>query len=88
MENLAFIFFYIEYNGNINILDKKGRNAIHYLAMNDCTKILKVLLDYKITLDQEEFQEYQTPLFFALKYSSFKVMKILIDNNSNLNKRE
>ncbi len=88
LENLAFVIFYLENNGDINILDKKGRNALHYLAMNDSVNILNILLENKIEINHQEYKEGQTPIFYALKYSSFKVLKILLTRNTDIDKKE
>jgi len=88
LENLAFVIFYLEFSGDVNIFDIKGRNALHYLAMNDSVAILNVLLENRINIEVEETKEKQTPLFYALKYSSFKVFKILIERNADINHRE
>lgn len=88
MENLAFVNFYLQYNGDANVTDKKGRNALHYLAMNDCVEILNLLLEYNINLDAQEMKEKQSPIFYALKYSSFRIFRILITRNANINIKE
>lgn len=88
LENLAFVIFYLEHSGDVNILDKKGRNALHYLAMNDSVSILNILLENRIKTEVEELKEKQTPIFYAMKYSSFKVLKILIERKANINHRE
>ena len=88
MENIAFVNFYLEINGDVNLIDKKGRNALHYLAMNDNTEILKIILDEEIYLDQKDFKNGQTPVFFAMKYNSFKVLRILLIRGANVNENE
>ena len=37
MDNIAFVGFYIENNGDINIVDKKGRNGIYLLTSHSFT---------------------------------------------------
>ena len=88
MENIAFVNFYLELNGNVNILDKRGRNALHYLAMNDSVEILNILLEHQIEVNQKDSKDQQSPVFFALKYSSFKVMKILLSRKAEVNLTE
>jgi ankyrin repeat protein len=88
MENIAFVNFYLSINGDINIKDKKGRNALHYLAMNDSVEILNILLENNIDVNQKDYKEQQTPVFFALKYNSFKVFKILLRRNGDVNVTE
>jgi len=56
--------------------------------MNDSVSILNILLENKINIDHQEVKEKQSPIFYALKYSSFKVLKVLVTRDADVNKRE
>jgi ankyrin repeat protein len=77
--NIAFIQFYIEHNGDINVTDSKGRNALHLACMCDNKEVTKFLLLNGIKVDLKEKINEQTPLFLSIKYRSYKAMKLIVN---------
>lgn len=55
--------------------------------MNDNENIVKLLLIQDIEMEVADIF-HQTPIFYAVKYRSFKSLKLLIEFKSNINHRE
>lgn len=86
--NIAFIQFYIEHNGDINVTDNKGRNALHLACMCDNKEVTKFLLLNDIKVNLKERINEQTPLHLAIKYRSYKSMKLIINYGCEINSQE
>jgi hypothetical protein len=94
LDNLAFTKFYIEYNGNVNVIDNNKRNgiliyklALHYSVINDNYKITELLVNNNCNMEQVDNMD-QTPLLLCTQYRSYRSLKILIKHGCNINKQE
>ena len=85
MDNFAFVQFYLENNGNINVTDKQGRNALHYAIMNDNINLIKYLLGNDINQNKQDTKFLQSPVYYAIQYRAYNSLKILIEHGCNLN---
>lgn len=83
--NLAVIKLYIDYNGDINITDSKGRNALHLSCISNNKQISKILLLNNINKDQNDTINLNSPLMYCIQYKSYDCLKLLVSHNCNIN---
>lgn len=88
MGNIAFIQLYIEYNGDLNILDNNGKNALHLACMCNNVEVSKILIYNKIMINHKESNKHQAPIHYCIIYRSYDCMKVLIENNCDINIQE
>jgi len=80
----------IEKGFNIHQKTTEGRNAIFYTVLSSVTsnesplEIIKTLHNLHIPLDEKDLDN-NSPLLLAAHYSSFDVVKFLIENGADIN---
>ncbi|XXG72594.1 hypothetical protein AAC387_Pa07g1657 [Persea americana] len=67
------------------ILDRKGRNALHVAVMNGNLSMLKFLLEFpelKVLINEPD-SDGNTPLHLAVKIHSFRMVRVLLKNEAS-----
>jgi hypothetical protein len=62
--------------------------ALFYAIMNDNYTIIKYLLIHGIDMEHKEYIKEQTAIFTVFEYRAYNSLKLLIENNCDLNKQE
>jgi ankyrin repeat protein len=70
-----------------DIRNDKNESALHTAAEYDNKGIAAALLKKKVEIEAKSADNLQTPLHFAAKHNSIKVMELLIEMKANLNAR-
>lgn len=83
--NIAVIKLYIDHNGDINVTDNKGRNALHLSCISNNKQISKILLMNNINKDQYDTINLNSPLMYCIQYKSYDCLKLLVYHNCNIN---
>lgn len=87
--NLAFIQFYLENGGNINVQDEtSGKTCLHFACKFDCSETVNFLLMSGINAEVKDKENEQTPMFVCIQNRSMMSLKILIKHGCNINAQE
>lgn len=82
--NIFFIKLYAEVEGQMNVVDPKGRSALHYASAGGATQSVGLLLQTRAEVDRRD-EANSTPLIFACRYGYASVVKVLLDARADLN---
>lgn len=77
----------IRANSNINITDRNSDMALHYAARNGCADMVDILISAGSQIDVQNFWG-RTPLMEAVCYNHKDVVRLLICENCDLNRKE
>ena len=72
----------IDHGANINTTGLFGENLLHYAILNNNEEITKILLNYKINVNNLN-KNKQTPLMLAIEQQRYNIIDILIKENIN-----
>lgn len=81
--NREHIFFRNSYYNNNKTIEYYIR-PLNIICLNNNKIVLKHLIDKKINLNTEDMHEY-TPLLFAILNNDLSLIKLLLDNNYDIN---
>ncbi len=73
--------------GSINARDHNGLTALHWAAYNDCSDIVKILLEKGAEVDTTDHKG-RTPLHLAAKRASLEVFQLLANRGADLQARD
>jgi len=82
--NLFFLQLYAEVDGQLDVIDPKGRGALHYSCAGGATQSALFLLQRKAQVDRRD-ETASTPLMFACRYGYASIVKLLLDAQAGLN---
>jgi len=82
--NLFFMQLYAEVEGQIDVIDPRGRSALHYACAGGTTQSVMFLLQRRAEVDRPD-DTGATPLIFACRYGYAPVVKVLCDAHADLN---
>lgn len=82
--NLFFMQFYAQVDGNLDVIDPKGRSALHYSCAGGATQSAMFLVRRRANLDRRE-NSGATPLCFACRYGYASVAKVVLDASADAN---
>lgn len=82
--NIFFMQLYAEVEGQLDVVDPKGRSALHYACAGGATQSVLLLLQRKAEVDRRD-EMGATPLIFACRYGYASVVKVLLDAQADLN---
>eukprot|EP00927_Polykrikos_kofoidii_P040717 TRINITY_DN34760_c1_g2_i2.p1 TRINITY_DN34760_c1_g2~~TRINITY_DN34760_c1_g2_i2.p1 ORF type:complete len:839 (+),score=144.73 TRINITY_DN34760_c1_g2_i2:100-2517(+) len=82
--NIFFMQLYLEADGQLDVVDPKGRSALHYACAGGATQSVLLLLQRKAEVDRCD-EMGATPLIFACRYGYAPVVKVLLDANASVN---
>lgn len=81
--NLFFMQLYAEVDGQLEVVDPKGRSALHYSCAGGATQSALFLLQRQAEVDRRD-DGAATPLIFACRYGYASVVKVLLDARADL----
>lgn len=85
--DVDIVLLLIEKGADIHAKNESRKSPLHYAAMNENKKILRVLLDNDAKVDDtDEFGT--TPLHFAARKGKVENVLLLIDNMADVNARD
>jgi len=82
--NLFFMQLYAEVDGQLDVVDPRGRSALHYSCAGGATQSALFLLQRQVEVDSRD-ENAATPLIFACRYGYASVVKVLLDAQADLN---
>ncbi|CAK0877542.1 unnamed protein product [Prorocentrum cordatum] len=68
-----------------NAEDKRGQTALHYLAKTGHVSCVDLLISRGCSVDHVDENHYQTPLFYAARWSTRLMVKCLVDHKADVN---
>lgn len=81
--NLFFMQLYAEVDGQLDVVDPRGRSALHYSCAGGATQSALFLLQRQAEVDRRD-DGAATPLIFACRYGYASVVKVLLDARADL----
>jgi len=81
--NLFFLQMYCEVDGDLDVLDARGRSALHYAAAGGAAMSALFLLQHRVEVNLQD-EDGATPLIFSCRYGYASVVKVLLDARANL----
>jgi hypothetical protein len=81
--NLFFLQLYSEVDGHLDVVDPKGRGALHYACAGGATQSAVFLLQRKAEVNRQD-ETASTPLIFACRYGYASIVKLLLDAQAGL----
>jgi len=81
--NLFFMQLYAEVEGQLDVVDPRGRSALHYSCAGGSTQSALFLLQRQAEVDRRD-ESAATPLIFACRYGYAGVVKVLLDHMADL----
>lgn len=75
----------LQHQADPNLRQNDGETALHLACQKGNLDIVQLLLDYKADPNMQNSIFGKTPLHYAVNYSHFKVVKILLKSTVNLN---
>lgn len=82
--NMETIENYITQKGDINVLDKRKSNMLHYAVRINNYNFAQLLIENKIDINHQDLYG-ETPLSLAAHMGNFELCELLIKNNANIN---
>lgn len=83
--NLSAAGFLLRRNANVNMIDGKGRSALHYACVTGFDQMVRHLLHYKAKPNQWDHQYTVTPLHYAVLSGSPECIEYLIQSGAQVN---
>ena len=83
--NLDFAVRLIRQNADVNMMDCKGRSALHYACVTGCAPMTRLLLHYKAQPNLWDYQYTVTPLHYAALSGSHECMHLLLKHGAQVN---
>ena len=84
----------LEHGADINQLSNFGENALmiainqKYVSLDDITKTVKILLDYKVNVNIKNKKDGSTALMSALKLDYSKIVEMLLEHGADVNEKD
>ncbi|KAH0534827.1 putative ankyrin repeat protein RBE_0220 [Cotesia glomerata] len=75
-------------NADVNFKSKNDGTALHIACSNEISNIVRYLLEYGADVDvvsDDNLTKGQTPLFVAISWNQTEAVKLLLDNDANIN---
>lgn len=82
--NSFFLQLYAEVDGQLDVIDPKGRGALHYACAGGATLSASFLLQRRAEVDRRD-ETFSTPLLFACRYGYASIVKVLLDAQADMN---
>jgi ankyrin repeat protein len=83
--NLEFTASLLKQQANVNMIDGKGRTALHYACITGNGPMTRLLLHFKSKIDSWDHQYTITPLHCAALSGSFDCLLLLLKNGAQPN---
>lgn len=83
--NLEFTARLLRLNADPNMMDAKGRSALHYSTIRGFSPMTRLLLHYKAKPNLWDHQYTVTPLHYAALSGSYECINLLIRNGAQVN---
>jgi len=85
--NLFFLQMYAEVEGNLSVLDARGRSALHYAAAGGAAMSALFLLQHNVEVNLQD-EDDATPLIFSCRYGYASVVKVLLDARAEIHQQD
>lgn len=82
--NCFFLLLYAEVDGQLDVIDPRGRGALHYACAGGATQSALFLLQRRAEVDKRD-EAASTPLLFACRYGYASIVKVLLDAQADMN---
>lgn len=83
--NLEFAAILLRQNADPNMMDMKGRSALHFACIVGCVPMTRLLLHFKAKVNIWDYQNTVTPLHYAALAGSEGCIAHLIKNGAQVN---
>lgn len=75
----------LERGWDVSHITPGTKNCLHFAAESGSNEQIELLLDKGVPVDSEVTLDHSTPLIFAVKKQHTSTVKLLLDNNANVN---